>query len=57
MNLIDAAKLFATPEACVDYLEAVRWLASRWQARRITGRKWNWTVSHFRSGAEYAILP
>jgi transposase-like protein len=25
MNLIDAAKQFATPEACVDYLEAMRW--------------------------------
>jgi hypothetical protein len=25
MNLIDAGKQFATPEACVDYLEAMRW--------------------------------
>jgi|SRR5208283_2810390 len=25
MNLIDATKQFATPEACVDYLEAMRW--------------------------------
>ncbi len=25
MNLIDAAKQFATPSACVDYLEAMRW--------------------------------
>jgi hypothetical protein len=25
MNLIDAAKQFATPEACVDYLEKMRW--------------------------------
>ncbi|MGD0669326.1 MAG: IS1595 family transposase [Bryobacteraceae bacterium] len=25
MNLIDASKQFATPEACVDYLEAMRW--------------------------------
>ena len=25
MNLIDAAKQFATPEACVDYLETMRW--------------------------------
>lgn len=25
MNLIDAAKQFATPESCVDYLEAMRW--------------------------------
>jgi transposase-like protein len=25
MNLIDAAKQFATPETCVDYLEAMRW--------------------------------
>ena len=25
MNLIDAAKQFATPELCVDYLETMRW--------------------------------
>jgi transposase-like protein len=25
MNLIDAAKQFATPTSCVDYLEAMRW--------------------------------
>jgi transposase-like protein len=25
MNLIDAAKQFATPSSCVDYLEAMRW--------------------------------